>query len=499
MRTSFEITESDIEEGYLTRTNEAGRYLGPGTSVQPGDTLAIRISGRKIRFGRLPIIDALGRKVASTRFTAIRPQRIAGDEPWRNGAGFGVTVRWQVPSDFKSGVYFVAGYKPLFFVVRDATLAAKIVALVSTHTFNAYSITRGYSLYRHLEQAPVVSFNRPQNLLKTDEWLPMVRWLKKSIFAENIRYITDFDLESGEQLRNCQTLLILPHSEYWTRNARLNVDEFVAAGGDLIVASGNAMWWQVRIEGDHRDQLACYKRAALKPVDEGGDPVIDPALKTTYWHAPSLKLDAVNSVGGNFLYGGYGKVVRNRAQGHGGLRIADPDHPLLNGQQVRKKEFLPIYWAREFDGAPVRGFDVDGIPVADTSKIECVDFNLIMYEWCYRAGHTVGTMHVLRKTADSGFVLHLGAKDICFVLENKKRAFRKSGRVLRAVLRNAIATSLDGRSPFRDQPPREVHYDLQTPIKGSIPSGLRKTTELSEEDQRPRLGRKRLENARLIE
>lgn len=499
MKTAVEIAESDIEEGYVTRTNKNGQYLGPGTSVQPGDILAIRISARRVKFGRLPIIDALGRHVASTRFTRVRPQHITGDEPWRDGAGFEVTVRWQVPSDLKSGVYFIAGYKPLFFVVRDAALTAEVVVLVSTSTFNAYSLTHGRSVYRHPEQVPVVSFNRPQNLLKSQEWLPMVRWLEKSKFAGNIRYITDFDLESGEHLQNCQTLLVLPHSEYWTRNARLNVDEFVARGGDLIVASGNAMWWQVRIEGEYGDQLACYKRAALKPVDKGGDPVTDPALKTTHWHAPSLKLDTVNSVGGNFLYGGYGKIVRNRAMGHGGLRVADPGHPLLRGQKVRKKEFLPIYWAREFDGAPVRGFDVDGVPIVDTAEIECAAFNLIMYEWCYRAGHTVGTMHVMRKTAESGFVLHMGAKDICFIFENRRRAFRKSGRVLHAVLRNAIATSLEGKSPFYDQPPRQVHYDLRTPIKGSIPPGLRKTTKLSDEDPRPGLGRKRLGNAGLQE
>src|SRR5690606_1441581 len=145
-KTGFRIVAEDIAEGYITRTDDNGRYLGPGTSVQPGDTLAIRISGRKRKLGRLPIVDALGRPVATTRFTMIRPQLIIGQQPWRDGAGFDVTVRWRVPTDLKSGVYFVADYKPLFFVVREPSMTAKVVVLVSTNTFNAYSLTHGRSL-----------------------------------------------------------------------------------------------------------------------------------------------------------------------------------------------------------------------------------------------------------------------------------------------------------------------------------------------------------------
>ncbi|MGZ3610970.1 MAG: N,N-dimethylformamidase beta subunit family domain-containing protein [Ktedonobacteraceae bacterium] len=35
-------------------------------------------------------------------------------------------------------------------------------------------------------------------------------------------------------------------SEYWTRQARTNIDKFTASGKNLLVFSGNTMYWQTR-------------------------------------------------------------------------------------------------------------------------------------------------------------------------------------------------------------------------------------------------------------
>ncbi len=53
------------------------------------------------------------------------------------------------------------------------------------------------------------------------------------------------DLEDYSEIAGAKVVVIIGHSEYWTRRARENFDRYVLEGGNALVLSGNTMWWQV--------------------------------------------------------------------------------------------------------------------------------------------------------------------------------------------------------------------------------------------------------------
>jgi hypothetical protein len=117
-----------------------------------------------------------------------------------------------------------------------------------------------------------MSFYRPQNASKPDEWIDMAKWLATDpMLQKRVGFITDADLETSSILDGAKALVVLPHSEYWSRPARISVDKFIARGGNVVLASGNAMWWQVRLEGEHKDRLVCYKSDGTSATDRQTD------------------------------------------------------------------------------------------------------------------------------------------------------------------------------------------------------------------------------------
>jgi hypothetical protein len=469
------IPAKAIRSGYLAKETADGEPLRPGWSVHRGERLHIYLDTMASLSGSIRVSDVLGRQVAIIPDVSAHPQKTAGDKPWETGSGYDETVAWTVP-ELDSGVYFLCGKPQLFFTVtkRPEEIDGDILVLVSTNTFNAYSKTNKHSLYRHPVRANVVSFLRPQDQLKPEEWLPMLKWIRRSgTFRGRISYITDFEMETGAYLKRASMLIVLPHSEYWTMNARRALDAFVLNGGNAILASGNTMWWQVRIEGLHGDRLVCYKKDADN-TDGTGDPVADPQLRTKNWRLVDPPYCAVRSIGGDFYFGGYGKVKRDKALGLGGLRILAHSHPLLEGAKARRGEYLRLDDAKEYDGCPVLGFDRWGHPIPDLERIGAYRFDLIAYEWCYRAGHTLGSTHLMRRTADSGWIFHLGAKDICYSFDKQK--FRRSAQIIRLMIANAVKASQCRRDPFtKNIKKRTMRYALALPAK-KIPKRLRATT-----------------------
>ena len=89
-------------------------------------------------------------------------------------------------------------------------------------------------------------------------------------------------MDDYENIRGAKLLVVIGHSEYWTRTARLNFDRFVDEGCHALVLSGNTMWWQVRYS-ENKDRMICYK---------GGNDPAAPARsphRTTNWFVSSLK------------------------------------------------------------------------------------------------------------------------------------------------------------------------------------------------------------------
>src|SRR5690606_5306227 len=138
-----------------------------------------------------------------------------------------------------------------------------------SNTANAYAESGGKSLYSREGRPGKVSFHRPIAV----ESLSAVclKWFS-TLPDFTVGFIADSDMDLYDNIVNAKVLVIAGHSEYWTREARLNFDRFVDEGGHALILSGNTMWWQVRYTED-RSGLICHKEDAL-------DPISDPLFKT---------------------------------------------------------------------------------------------------------------------------------------------------------------------------------------------------------------------------
>jgi len=191
-------------------------------------------------------------------------QSISGSntEPWKNGFGYSASnVTWTIPSSIQSGHYILygPGTSPPGFeipiIIKGDKNTANIVVVCPTNTINAYTNSGGKSLYDYNSsngiQATTVSFLRPQDYtggLMTG----FLKWLyntypSASHPSANVNVISDLDMDDYSEIQNAKVLIVIGHSEYWSRQARENFDRFVDKGMDevghdrhAIILSGNS-------------------------------------------------------------------------------------------------------------------------------------------------------------------------------------------------------------------------------------------------------------------
>lgn len=437
-------------------------------SAAPGDTIHFALTATKAGAQRLRMLSVGGREVHDFGAVFIPSQSFTSDAPWLNGAGYQPTVEWQIPADLASGVYFLNGAPELFVIVRTmgeqeptsaAISALPTAVLIPTNTINAYSVTLGRSCYNQPKRVPIVSFQRPMGASRAQQWIETAKWLDAEPLLLGARYISDYDLEDPAALKGIKMLIVAGHSEYWSRTARERFDAFVRDGGNALIASGNAMYWQIRYEEDG-ERLVAYK--FLNP-EYGKDPATDPLLVTTEWHRPGLHMPTVDSIGGDFIHGGFGSRRRGLGVTGTGLRVADPRHPLFSGQDLAPCAVLDFCGVLEYDGAPIKGLDATGLPVADPSVMNAYRLEIIAYEWGQRGGSTLATAHVYQRERDGGVVLHLGSP------EATDRVSAAGCVVMRAVAREFARRLIAGETVFSARPPADVVYPMHTPWKGHIP------------------------------
>ena len=75
------------------------------------------------------------------------------------------------------------------------------------------------------------------------------RWLDDQSYEYDVA--TDSDLSfSISLLSGYQTVMIVGHSEYWTDQAYSNIDNYLKAGGNALVLSGNTMLWRTSLNSN---------------------------------------------------------------------------------------------------------------------------------------------------------------------------------------------------------------------------------------------------------
>jgi hypothetical protein len=372
-------------------------------SYRPGERATLHLNGLTSGRTSLGLYDLTGRR--ATSFTAdLSPQVPQGERPWETGFGYQPSASLDVPK-VRSGVYLVEGKVPLIIKTSIAT-RPDVLVVVPTNTEAAYNTAGGRSMYtRAPDTAPIVSFQRP-----TARPLPayadlFMQWIAPLKLPYDFKYCADVDLDDYGEIANAKLVVLIGHSEYWTRRARENFDRYVLAGGSALVLSGNTMWWQVRYSDD-RSQMICYKWQR--------DAVEDPMARTINWTDPPLQYSVVNSLGGDFLYGGYADDPTDK--GWDGFKVLLPDSPVFRDVPVARGDILSMR-SHEYDGAPLLNNPVtEGEPRLDLNAMGAYRAEIIGYDYGrnYRTGaDSVGTWIAMQRTPSSGVIINGASTDWC--------------------------------------------------------------------------------------
>jgi hypothetical protein len=395
-------------------------------SYLPGDKMRVFMqTTQPVEICRLDIYTVNG-TLAFSVSSSLTKQQIIGTDPSVKGYGFTIFSEVEIPNNLKSGVYLIE--KQIPFILKT-TNPVDLVIVYPSNTANAYSRSGGKSLYDKIDRPSNVSFLRPIEL--QSQSLYGLKWFA-TLTNYNIGYIADSDMDDFNTIKNAQIVTIMGHSEYWTRKARKNFDQFVNAGKNAIILSGNTMWWQVRYTETH--QMICYKETALDPID-------DNLLKSIIWTDPLLDYSIFSSIGADFPHGGYG--LQSDA-GWDGYKIAEPASPLLEGLNLKKGDILSLP-SGEYDGAPILNFTTDGYPVLDKSALGFQQVELIGFDRGSRGGvETIGTFIAFKKNNSSGIVVNAASYDWC----SERGIGGPSGEKIKRITLNAIDKLLKHQTVF---------------------------------------------------
>lgn len=403
------------------------------TSYFPGDSVSIYMTAPMNPSRTIKLLDANKNVVASVQ-AATFIQKINNKTPWVDGLGFEKTATIILPVDLKSGIYKIEGRYPTTIVVKSKD-AYDITIIYPSNTDNAYCYAGGKSLYGPdmNNRSTVASFARyPYG--PTDFTSPFFEWINKQSY--NINCIADIDADDDIHFQNAKIVMIVGHSEYWTRKARENVDKFVATGKNLLVLSGNTMWWQVRYNLD-KNLMICYK-------GDLSDPLIGTAYDTDVWFKNKLNYPITSSIGADFLNGGYANKLPNYWDYY---KITSETSPLFEGTGLKNGEmlFIPTY---EADGAPLIKVILPGsneIPVIDNSKLNFYKTELLGYNFTIDGNSPgVATFIVFKKHPNSGTVVNVASEEWC----SKVGFGGKDAAKIIKITKNMIDKSLSDTSLF---------------------------------------------------
>ena len=270
-------------EGYTSSTSVAqgeNLYICISNSPEPGTTFDFDID-------IIPIDSHYFSGNASSVFKGKGHAKSYAYPPmaFAQGCGWPIGFELSIGENWESGLYLAVltngngAQTYINFIVKSAkpgTAAAMLLCWPVT-TCQAYNSNAGKSLYptESCERYPRVSFDRPTDWGNAHA-LPFWRWIVEQGYSFDA--CTSIDLhEAPDFLAEYQLLVSIGHDEYWSKEMRDNVENFVANGGNVAFFSGNTCWWQVRLEDDYRT-IVCHKSALDDPLTG-----IDNERVTTNW------------------------------------------------------------------------------------------------------------------------------------------------------------------------------------------------------------------------
>jgi hypothetical protein len=269
-------------------------------------------------------------------------------DSYAEGCRWKKTSELYIPSDLKSGYYFIKiNYGSMFYVpliiksrvANSEILSKTILVLANTNTWNAYNTWGGLdgnfsaylwapsstyietSKYKTKDTAKNVantsSYNRPDlrlnneiiNFIKND--ITQTLYISHLIYGElylilyleslglNYHVITDFDLhqiKSNEILKYClyNTMILHVHPEYWSEKMLYNFNLiYLFKKTNLLYLGGNAIYWKVVID-ENRRIVEVRKNGSIHNLDNTRGGLYSKLFKANYYLNNSNMLDIEN-------------------------------------------------------------------------------------------------------------------------------------------------------------------------------------------------------------
>jgi len=389
------------------------------------------------------------------------------------------------PQNWPSGVYEAVlinesnDSTTIRFVVRPRSGSAPILMVWPVTTYLAYHANQNRnpydrSLYDSYEaaRARVVSFDRPISWDDHGE-LKFWQWLDAKGYV--VDACTSVDLHRRPRLLSGYRLVLsVGHDEYWSKEMRDHVEDFIARGGNVAFFSANTCWWQVRFENGDRT-MVCHKSAVDDPLTGKDDDRV-----TANWSSAPVNRPENWMTGVGFRNGGGGWATdwtdyqyRVRESKHwvfAGTGVGDND---LFGRGVIGYETDAALF-RETDTGP-KATGRDGSPL-DISILATADLG----EWRYTGQGGFATMSILESGGSvftAGVVDWAGGLDDPIIERVTKNVIDRLSSVLPPGVRTSITDQTISltRSLDRvraDTPLSRESLTADTPLSESIRTSL---------------------------
>ena len=179
-------------------------------------------------------------------------------------------------TDFVTGIYLVklttveGNQQYVHFIVRNDSRTADILFVSSSSTMQAYNYWGGKSLYignpTDPTAATAVSYNRPYvPMLGSEGAGHILAWdIKVLHFLESqgldVCYSDILDLHTASPT-GFRCVLISGHSEYWSKQARSNLQSAASQGVNTFILAGNVCYKQVTFNAD----VMTYNKSGTDP------------------------------------------------------------------------------------------------------------------------------------------------------------------------------------------------------------------------------------------
>lgn len=361
--------------------------------------------------------------------------------------------------NIKSGVYIISykslyekNFNPIFSIVIKTNDKKDITIIYPTNTICAYNRQDGYNLYYSFEhknnkyenRAVSLPFQRPikpTNLIY--QYLDgFMKYIEKSEF--NYKFLSDLDIDDYNNINNTKLIIIIGHSEYWTLKAVKNIEKFNSNGGNLMILSGNIMWWNVKYT-DNNKYLKCYKIDAYENEDK------EHTCKMLH------HVDILNIFGLDFSYGGYGNKKYYKKKQYNRIKFSKSNHDTKNEENINNfnisyneliknsrvknelilnsknipgfggykiidnsffeniinnNEYINIL-STESDGLPIKELK-NGIPIVDNNILNFEIYKLLGYDIGFRA-HKLKILGMIyaQKKKSYGKIFNVGSTEWC--------------------------------------------------------------------------------------